>query len=72
MAKRRGKAVGATMERLLVGFGEIQQDLLWTKFTKDEVFQVYRMFLDERFKENQELLRNFAQEFKIKGKYYQP
>ncbi len=68
----RGKAVGATMERLLVGFGELQQDLLWTKFTKDEVFQVYRMFLDERFKENQDLLKHFAQEFKIEGKYYQP
>ena len=68
----RGKAVNATMERLGVSFGELQQDLLWTKFTKDEVFQIYRMYLDERFKENQKLLEHFAKEFKIKGKYYQP
>lgn len=68
----RGRVAGATAERLRVSFGELQQDLLWSKFSKDEVLQVYRMLLDERFKENKELLKHFAAEFKIKGRYYQP
>ncbi|MFC1671677.1 protein kinase, partial [Planctomycetota bacterium] len=68
----RGKATSATEDRLSINFGEIQQDLLWTKFTKEQVFQIYRMYLDERLKKNRSFLASFAKQFRIKSRYYQP
>jgi hypothetical protein len=70
----KGKPITATEKRVTIDFRElnIQQDLLWTKFTKEQVFQIYRMYLDERIRQNRSLLSVFAKQFKVKSRYYQP
>jgi hypothetical protein len=62
----KAKVVGATPERISLAYRDIQQDLLWTGFSKDEVLQIYALFVEE-----QRLLQAFAAEFQIKGPYYQ-
>ncbi len=68
----RGKATSASESRLSVDFGEIQQDLLWTNFTKAEVFEIYRMYLDETSGKDRAMLAAFAKQFRVKCRYYQP
>ena len=66
----RGKITTASETRLSVDFGEIQQDLLWTKFTKAQVLQIYRMYLDETTQKNRSMLSSFAMQYKVESRYY--
>ena len=63
-------AAGASMDTLLVDFGEIQQPLKWGSMEKKVVIEIYATFLDRRFRTNRDMLRHFARQFKLQDSEY--